>query len=66
MKDMQQHDSRRDVVDLANEEDIDVWTSSLGVSRADLERAIAAVGPSAGDVYDFIARDRMNGAARKH
>lgn len=51
----------RDVVDLGDAGDIELWTRSLGISREDLERAVAAVGPAAGDVYDFIARDRMHG-----
>ncbi len=64
MKDMHQHTNGRDVVDLNDDQEIGIWTRSLGVSREDLERAVAAVGPSAGDVYDFIARDRMHGASR--
>ena len=58
--------SRHDVVDLANTEVIELWTRSLGISRSDLERAVEAVGPSAGDVYDFLARDRMHGNGRQH
>ena len=70
MRDTQQHrgpgPSRPDIVDLANDEDIELWTRSLRVSRADLERAVNAVGPSAGDVYDFLARDRIHGTSRGH
>ena len=58
--------SRPDIVDLANDQDIDLWMRSLGVSREDLERAVNTVGPSAGDVYDFLARDRLHGTSRGH
>jgi hypothetical protein len=47
-----------DVVHLDDEREVANWTKSLGISREDLERAVAAVGPSTGAVYDYIGRNR--------
>lgn len=49
----------RDFVDIENEDDVEVWTRSLGISRSDLERAVELVGPSAGQVYDYLNRARQ-------
>jgi hypothetical protein len=34
------------------------WIRSFGISRADLEKAVAAVGSSTGAVYDYLNRNR--------
>ena len=48
-----------DLLHLDNDREVRTWTSSLGVSREDLERAVAVVGPSTGAVYDYLARERL-------
>ena len=48
-----------DIVHLDDPHEVEVWTSSLGISREELERAVAAVGTSTGAVYDFIGRSRQ-------
>jgi hypothetical protein len=56
-----EHDPRRpdrDYVDIENDEDVEMWTRSLGISRLELQRAVEIAGPAAGQVYDYINRDR--------
>lgn len=48
-----------DLLHLDNDREVGTWTSSLGVTREDLERAVAVVGPSTGAVYDYLARERL-------
>ena len=50
--------SGEDFVHLDNAEEVENWTTSLNITREDLARAVAAVGPSAGAVYDYIGRHR--------
>ena len=47
-----------DIVHLDDAQEVETWTRSLGISREDLERAVAAVGTSTGAVYDYIGRNR--------
>ena len=49
----------RDYVDVDNDEEVEMWTRSLGISRSDLERAVEIVGPAAGEVYDYLNRARQ-------
>jgi hypothetical protein len=51
-----------DLVHLDDDREVRTWTQSLGVTREDLERAVAVVGPSTGAVYDFLARERLGGS----
>jgi len=48
-----------DLLHLDNDGEVRRWTRSLGVTREDLERAVAIVGPSTGAVYDYLARERQ-------
>jgi hypothetical protein len=49
-----------DSVDLKDEGQVEIWTRSLGITRELLEQAVAAVGSSTGEVYDYIGRSRLN------
>ena len=48
----------RDRIDLNDPDEVRNWTQSLGVSREELQRAVEAVGNTAGKVYDFLGRSR--------
>jgi len=48
-----------DLLHLDDDREVRTWTRSLGVTREDLERAVALVGPSTGAVYDYLARERQ-------
>jgi hypothetical protein len=47
-----------DYVDIDNDDHVEMWTRSLGISRHDLQRAVEIAGPAAGNVYDYIKRGR--------
>lgn len=47
-----------DYVHLEDPEAVAIWMRSFGISLADLEQAVAAVGRSTGAVYDYINRGR--------
>jgi hypothetical protein len=53
----------RDVVNIDNPLEVDRWAEALNVTAADLVRAVELVGPSAGSVYDYISRSRLDGGA---
>ena len=48
----------RDRIDLNDPDEVRNWTQSLGVSREELQRAVEAVGNTAGKVYDYLGRSR--------
>jgi hypothetical protein len=46
----------RDRIDINDPDEVRNWTKSLGVSKADLERAVAAVGPVATKVREHLGK----------
>jgi len=48
----------RDRIDMNDPDEVRNWTQSLGVTREELQRAIEAVGTTAGKVYDYLGRKR--------
>ena len=50
----------RDSVNLHDESDVQSWTQALGITREELERAVAAVGNATGAVYDYVNRHRSS------
>jgi hypothetical protein len=54
------HTAPRKRIDLAQESDCRYWTEKLGVSREQLERAIAAVGDDPAEVHRYIAEGPGN------
>jgi hypothetical protein len=48
-----------DIVHLEDPQVVETWTRSLGISREELQRAVAEAGPSTGAVYDYIQRKRV-------
>lgn len=56
-----QHDDQHPDADAIHLDDARVvanWTQSFGITEEDLQRAVAAVGPSTGAVYDYLNRTR--------
>ena len=51
----------RDRIDMNDPDEVRNWTQSLGVTREDLQRAVEAVGTTAGKVYDYLGRQRSAG-----
>ena len=49
----------RDRIDINDPDEVRNWTKSLGVSKEELQRAVDAVGNTAGKVYDFLGRSRQ-------
>ena len=49
----------RDRIDINDPDEVRNWTQSLGVSKEELQRAVDAVGNTAGKVYDFLGRSRQ-------
>ena len=47
-----------DTVRLDDAQAVTTWIRCLGVTREDLEKAVQAVGPATGAVYDFLNRNR--------
>ena len=47
-----------DSISLDDANVVETWTRSLGVTEEDLHRAVAAVGPATGAVYDYLNRNR--------
>ena len=50
----------RDWIDLNDEDEVRDWTTSLGVTRAQLEYAVRAAGNGATVVRDYIGRHRAH------
>ena len=48
----------RDRIDMNDPDEVRNWTKSLNVSKEELQRAVEAVGNTAGKVYDFLGRER--------
>ncbi len=48
----------RDEIDLGNDDQVRDWTTALGVTRAALEDAVRAVGPSAAKVREYLGNIR--------
>jgi hypothetical protein len=48
----------RDRIDINDPDEVRNWTKSLGVTKEELQRAVEAVGPTAGKVYDYLGRQR--------
>ena len=48
----------RDRIDLNDPDEVRNWTKSLGVTKEELQRAVEAVGTTAGKVYDYLGRNR--------
>jgi hypothetical protein len=48
----------RDRIDINDPDEVRNWTQSLGVTKEDLQRAVEAVGTTAGKVYDYLGRNR--------
>ena len=48
----------RDRIDLDDPDEVRNWTTSLGVTKEELQRAVEAVGTTPGKVYDYIGRNR--------
>ena len=48
----------RDRIDLNDPDEVRNWTKSLNVSEEELQRAVQAVGNTAGKVYDYLGRSR--------
>lgn len=49
----------RDRIDMNDPDEVRNWTQSLGVTREELQRAVEAVGNTAGKVYDYLGRSRQ-------
>lgn len=49
----------RDRIDMNDADEVRNWTESLGVTREELQRAVEAVGDTAGKVYDYLGRTRQ-------
>ena len=49
----------RDRIDMNDPDEVRNWTKSLGVTREELQRAVEAVGNTAGKVYDYLGRSRQ-------
>ena len=49
----------RDLIDINDPDEVRNWTQSLGVSKEELQRAVEAVGNTAGKVYDYLGRSRQ-------
>jgi hypothetical protein len=47
---------RTDHFNLEDPSAVEVWTRSLGITEADLRRAVQAVGTEVGALYDHIQR----------
>ena len=50
----------RDRIDLNDPDEVRNWTQSLGVTKEELQRAVEAVGTTAGKVYDYLGRKRAS------
>jgi len=50
----------RDRIDMNDPDEVRNWTQSLGVTKEELQRAVEAVGTTAGKVYDYLGRNRTN------
>lgn len=48
----------RDRIDINDPDEVRNWTQSLGVTKEELQRAVEAVGTTAGKVYDYLGRNR--------
>jgi hypothetical protein len=48
----------RDRIDINDPDEVRNWTKSLGVTKEELQRAVEAVGTTAGKVYDYLGRNR--------
>jgi len=48
----------RDRIDINDPDEVRNWTKSLGVTKEELQRAVEAVGTTAGKVYDYLGRQR--------
>jgi len=48
----------RDRIDINDPDEVRNWTQSLGVTKEELQRAVDAVGPTPGKVYDYLGRNR--------
>jgi hypothetical protein len=49
----------RDRIDMNDPDEVRNWTQSLGVTKEELQRAVEAVGNTAGKVYDYLGRSRL-------
>jgi len=45
-------------IDINDPDEVRNWTKSLGVTKEELQRAVEAVGTTAGKVYDYLGRNR--------
>jgi Protein of unknown function (DUF3606) len=50
----------RDRIDINDPDEVRNWTQSLGVTKEELQRAVEAVGNTAGKVYDYLGRNRAH------
>ena len=56
---------KHDILDLGDAQTVAVWTRSLEISEDDLRRAVDAVGPAIGPLYDHIKRSRRGSGAER-